>query len=93
MPEITVTVLYFAAASTATGCTEEQVSLPIDSTLGRFPLASLASVLVARHPRTSLDKILETSAWSVDVEMVEDPGTVMLKGGEEIAIICPVSGG
>jgi molybdopterin converting factor small subunit len=40
-----------------------------------------------------LEEILKTSRWSVDAEMVDDPETVLLKGGEEVAIICPVSGG
>ncbi|KAJ8589001.1 hypothetical protein M405DRAFT_227124 [Rhizopogon salebrosus TDB-379] len=86
-PEITV--LYFAAASTATGLTEELITLP----LSRYPLSSLGGLLVSLHPDVGLDNILQSSQWSVDAEMVGNVEEVTLKGGEEIAIICPVSGG
>ncbi|KAG5647409.1 hypothetical protein DXG03_000480 [Asterophora parasitica] len=91
-PTRTITVLYFAAASTATNLTEERVPLPPGDV--PFHLASLAALLAARHPNsTALPKILAGSQWSVDAEMVDDPGVVELKGGEEVAVICPVSGG
>ncbi|KAI5120204.1 hypothetical protein M0805_006310 [Coniferiporia weirii] len=86
-----VTVLYFAAASTATGIPAETIALPANSP--DFPLSALGPLLVARHPNTNLDKVLSSSQWSVDAEMVEDPETLLLKGGEEVAVICPVSGG
>lgn len=85
---ITVNVLYFAAASTATGLTEETVSLPRGSSL-----LCLKDLLVSKYPDTNLNAVLETSEWSVDAEMVDNPTAVELKGGEEVAIICPVSGG
>lgn len=84
-----ITVLYFAAASTATGIAEEQVQIPADGYL----LSQLKDLLVARYPDTDMKKVLETSEWSVNAEMVEDPSVVTLKGGEEVAVICPVSGG
>ncbi|KAJ6619694.1 hypothetical protein B0H10DRAFT_1140302 [Mycena sp. CBHHK59/15] len=84
-----ITVLYFAAASTATGLSHEVVPLP-----PKLRLSSLGDLLVARHPQaTGLGKVLEGSKWSVDAEMVDDPEAVELQGGEEVAIICPVSGG
>ncbi|KAJ7650301.1 hypothetical protein FB45DRAFT_14603 [Roridomyces roridus] len=87
--KVEINVLYFAAASTATGLSQETISVPLN-----LPLSHLGNILVARHPKaTDLRKILEGSQWSVDAEMVEDPETVELKGGEEVAIICPVSGG
>jgi len=85
-----ITVLYFAAASTAINVTEERIPLPGD---GPFPLSSLAALLVGRHPNSTLGKALEGSQWSVDAEMVDNPETTELKGGEEVAVICPVSGG
>jgi len=77
------------AASTATGIAAEQVPLPSQP----FPLHSLADLLTSRHSRTNLKRVLETSQWSVDAEMVSDVDKMVLKGGEEVAIICPVSGG
>ena len=141
MPQPHITVLYFAAASTATGLTSETVALPSPSpcaepasstspkehsydeglvapgipathetksrspaeaphaphaspcTPHAFPLTSLPSLLASRHPGTNLADILRDSQWSVDAEMVEDPERVVLTGGEEVAVICPVSGG
>lgn len=85
-PEITV--LYFAAASTATGLTVEHIPLPVP-----IPLSSLSETLVSRHPNKGLEKVLAVSQWSVNEEMVDEPEKVILKGGEEVAVICPVSGG
>lgn len=89
-PPPEITVLYFAAASTATGLTSERVPLPSSEPLA---LTSLGELLVSRHPNSNLAKVLASSQWSVDEEMVDDPEKVFLKGGEEVAVICPVSGG
>lgn len=58
-----------------------------------MPLSALADVLAARHPGTRLGEVLAQSQWAVNEEMVEDPMRIVLKGGEEVAVICPVSGG
>ncbi|KAK7044245.1 hypothetical protein VNI00_007967 [Paramarasmius palmivorus] len=79
---VEITLLYFAAASTATNRTEERIPLPRKD----FPLNSLAGLLASRYPDTGLGKILESSQWSVDEEMVEDPHQVVLRGGEEVAV-------
>lgn len=85
-----ITVLYFAAASTATGITEEEIILGDDG----LKLSELPTLLVSRHPdATDLAAIFSGSQWSVDCDMIDDPATVHLKGGEEVGIICPVSGG
>ncbi|KIM84900.1 hypothetical protein PILCRDRAFT_817721 [Piloderma croceum F 1598] len=89
-----ITVLYFAAASTATGLTSQAVSLPPPTNSSKeFRLSLLGDLLISLHPNKGLDKILQSSQWSVDAEMVDDPQEVVLKGGEEVAVICPVSGG
>ncbi|KAI0264489.1 hypothetical protein BC834DRAFT_924680 [Gloeopeniophorella convolvens] len=88
---VSITVLYFAAASTATRLDSELVQLPVQTE--PFRLSSLAGLLTDRHPNTSLGKVLQGSQWSVDAEMVDDPEQVVLRGGEEVAVICPVSGG
>ena len=109
-PKRTITVLYFAAALTATGVQSEviDIDLPFPSVSGHspnantavdgegkkgFPLSKLGDVLIQRHAGSNLDEVLKTSQWSVDAEMVDDPESVFLKGGEEVAVICPVSGG
>lgn len=89
--QVEITVLYFAAASTATKLNSQIITLPADQ--ADFRLSSLGDLLVSLHPETNLEKVLQSSQWSVDAEMVDDPETVVLKGGEEVAVICPVSGG
>ncbi|KAK7454650.1 hypothetical protein VKT23_011402 [Stygiomarasmius scandens] len=92
----TITVLYFAAASTSVGLTSEQITLPLNEPDAKYPLSSLPSLILSLHPAApNLKQILETSQWSVNVEMVDndDLDKVELKGGEEVAVICPVSGG
>ena len=104
MSKAEITVLYFASASTATGLASESISIPSHQIVsepatplsnpeddGAFRLSSLGPLLVARHP--NLEEILRSSRWSVDAEMINQPEHVVLKGGEEVAIICPVSGG
>jgi len=83
-------VLYFAAAITATGLTSQVIRLP--ETPG-FLLSALADLLISYHPNSRLDRVLQTSQWSVNAEMVDDPSQFVLEGGEEVAVICPVSGG
>lgn len=84
-----ITVLYFAGASTATKKTTEQIPVP-DTGL---TLPSLKNLLISQYPGTDLEKVLQSSQWSVDAEMVDDPISVTLRGGEEVAVIPPVSGG
>ena len=86
----TVTVLYFAAALSKTGIPQEEIPIPSDR---EFKLSDLPELLISQHPDSELDKILETSRWSVNLEMVDEPDQVSLVGGEEIGVICPVSGG
>lgn len=82
-----ITVLYFAAASTATGVHSETIKLPVnieeEGTEG-FPLSKLAPLLRSRYAETRLGEILEMSKWSVDLDMVIDVNAVILRGGEEV---------
>ncbi|KAF9649869.1 MoaD/ThiS [Thelephora ganbajun] len=84
-----ITVLYFATAMTATGCTSETFALPDDG----LKLSDLTKLIVSRHPNTGIDRVLERSRWSVDAELIYRLDSFTLKGGEEVAIIPPVSGG
>jgi molybdopterin converting factor small subunit len=92
LPTPSITILYFAAASSATQRSSESIPLP-----GGKPLAlsDLGALLTSWHGDSNLGEVLKTSQWSVDAEMVEDERVkdVVLKGGEEVAVICPVSGG
>lgn len=84
----TITVLYFAAASSATGVAQEDILIP-----DNFKLSELSMLLVSRYAESDLEKVLNTSSWSVNLEMVDDPTQVVLEGGDEVGVICPVSGG
>ncbi|KAF5377360.1 hypothetical protein D9757_008010 [Collybiopsis confluens] len=93
-----ITVLYFAAASTAVGLSKELIPIPAQD----FYLSSLPSLLVERHANLrgakigeQLRDILDSSQWSVDAEMVDEEhlSKVELRDGMEVAVICPVSGG
>ncbi|KIY72048.1 Thiamin pyrophosphokinase [Cylindrobasidium torrendii FP15055 ss-10] len=84
-----ITVLYFAGALTAAGVDEETMNIPMKG----FYLSQLADILTARHPNVGLEKILATSQWSVDEEMIDNPKGFELVDGAEVAVICPVSGG
>jgi molybdopterin converting factor small subunit len=84
-----IAVLYFAAATTATGRTSETFTLPDDG----FKLSDLAKLIVSRHPNTGIDRVLGGSRWSVDAELVQVLDSFVLRGGEEVAVIPPVSGG
>jgi len=96
-----ITVLYFGAAYTATGLHTEIIELPQtefqqdgeEGTTG-FPISKLRNLLNDRHKASGLREVLETSKWSVNLEMIyTEEDAVILRGGEEVAIIPPVSGG
>jgi molybdopterin converting factor small subunit len=84
-----IAVLYFAAATTVTGRTSETFALPDDG----LKLSDLAKLIVSRHPNTGIDRVLGGSRWSVDAELVQVLDSFILRGGEEVAVIPPVSGG
>lgn len=112
-----ITVLYFAAAQTETQLFSEEIPLSVIAPLSsdlmsslapRSPhLSDLAATLVARYPHTKLASVLESSAWSLNEEMVPDDAdgesmgapnemnvrNVVLKAGDVVAVIPPVSGG
>ena len=84
-----ITVLYFAAATTTTGRTSETFALPDDG----LTLPDLAKLIVSRHPKTGIDRVLEQSRWIVDKELIYLTDSFVLRGGEEVVVLPPVSGG
>lgn len=100
-PNPTFTVLYFAAASTFTNKTSELLPAPL-------PACSLFSELESRYAGIT-DKVLKSCAVTVNLEYVDlDPnsgaslgsdgasmsdGGVIIRAGDEVGIIPPVSGG
>ncbi|EST07176.1 ThiamineS/Molybdopterin converting factor subunit 1 [Kalmanozyma brasiliensis GHG001] len=84
-----VRVLYFASARTTIGLSQETLALPTSP----FPLSSLVELIANKHE--GVEQVLKTCRWSVDNTLIEldEIGEWSLKGGEEVAVIPPVSGG
>ena len=96
MPTATFTVLYFATASSYTAISSEQLPAPL-------PLARLFPMLESRYPGITA-KVLKSCAVTVNLDYVdieEEPNSksntpsegLLLKSGDEVGIIPPVSSG
>ncbi|KAL8286974.1 hypothetical protein RQP46_003980 [Phenoliferia psychrophenolica] len=90
-----ITLLYFAGVRTAIAHEPESQTIALPT--HPFPLSSLREFLTTSvHPNNAeLERVLERSAWSVEEEMIdrEEEAGVLLKGGETVCAIPPVSGG
>jgi molybdopterin converting factor small subunit len=91
-PSPTIQVLFFASAKDA--ARTPSLSLPLPSSSTPYTLSHLAKDLVGRYPG-KLVNILETSTWAVNEEMVPDEEVEgqVLRGGDVVAVLPPVSGG
>lgn len=80
-------VLYFASASSHTGKDHEAIPAPL-------PLHKLFAELESRHPGVTA-KILDSCMVTVNLDYVDVPGEAdaVIKEGDEVAIIPPVSSG
>ena len=92
-----VSVLLFASAREAAGTAAMSITLASAS----LALSDLPELLLAEQAKSNkgdaeaFKRILSAAQWSVDQEMVDEEQvkTTMLRGGEEVAPITPVSGG
>ena len=82
--QIYVTVLYFASAKDATGSRKESFKLSKDTTI-----KDLLSKISITHPK--IINVLNTMQFSINYKVV-DVNTV-LKEGDEVALLPPISGG
>jgi molybdopterin converting factor small subunit len=79
-------LLYFAAASSYTKKQSEELSAPL-------PISELFAVLEKQYPGIKA-KVLESSAVTVNLEYVDlDENSTVIKDGDEVGIIPPVSSG
>jgi molybdopterin converting factor small subunit len=79
-------LLYFAAASSYTKKQSEELSAPL-------PISELFAVLEKKYPGIKA-KVLESSAVTVNLEYVDlDENSAVIKDGDEVGIIPPVSSG
>ncbi|CAG8608085.1 1753_t:CDS:2 [Paraglomus occultum] len=83
--KITITVLYFASACDATGLSSESLTFP----LPQIRINELEDKLKARHEK--LKSLLDVCMFAVNMEYCERD--YIVKEGDEVAIIPPVSGG
>ncbi|TNY24430.1 hypothetical protein DMC30DRAFT_413366 [Rhodotorula diobovata] len=92
-----ITLLYFAGVRTSLASEPSSQRVALPRSPSPFPLARLRQYLTTEvHAgNDEFARVLERCAWSVDEEMVddEDEATVVLKGGEVVCPIPPVSGG
>jgi len=79
-----VKCLFFAGAKDIVGKSSIEFEVNESTTTTEFE-----KIVLAKHP--SLEKILTTSLLAVNQEYVDTP--VVLKEGDEIAVIPPISGG
>ncbi|KAK9722795.1 hypothetical protein K7432_002417 [Basidiobolus ranarum] len=84
-----IKLLYFASAQDATKVPEETLVL---TELPSPTIPSLLTWLIEKYPE--LEKIFAgNTMFAVNMEYVERNSEVALKGGDEVALIPPVSGG
>ncbi|GAA5908768.1 hypothetical protein JCM6882_008202 [Rhodosporidiobolus microsporus] len=92
-----ITLLYFAGVKTSLPSEPDSQTVTLPTSPSPFPLSRLREYLTAHvHPgNDEFARVLDRSAWSVNEEMVdeEDEGKVLLRGGETVCPIPPVSGG
>ena len=84
-PQITITILYFASACDATGLSSESLTFP----LPQIRIHELEEKLKDRHEK--LKSMLDICMFAVNMEYCGRDDIV--KEGDEVAIIPPVSGG
>ena len=79
-------LLYFAAASSFTGKSSEHWKAPLKTNL-------LFDALETSYPGIK-ERVLTSCAVTVNLEYIDmDDGSVVIKEGDEVAIIPPVSSG
>jgi molybdopterin converting factor small subunit len=88
-PFPTFTILYFAAASSYTGLESEQLPAPLQ-------LSKLFEKLEVRYDGI-FSKVLKGCAITINLEYVDIPVNhdheILIKAGDEVGIIPPVSSG
>ena len=89
MSSHSITVLYFASAREATKGQISSESVRLDAP--SISVSKLKSILIDTHGKT-LESILKTCAVSVEQEYSESDEDV-IRSGNEVEIIPPISGG
>jgi molybdopterin synthase sulfur carrier subunit len=82
--EIQVTLKLFAAYQEAYGCSEVQLHLPAGSSVG-----TVLEKVLQTHPE--LERWRSVTRFGVNLQLV--PPETLLRTGDEVVLIPPVSGG
>ncbi|BGP25772.1 hypothetical protein JCM10295v2_004709 [Rhodotorula toruloides] len=92
-----ITLLLFAGVRSAWPGEPASQLIDLPTSPSPFPLSRLRDHLIlhVQPGNEELSRVLERSAWSVDEEMVDEEreNEALLKGGETVCPIPPVSGG
>nr|CAG8610330.1 5976_t:CDS:2 [Entrophospora candida] len=87
-----VKIVYFATARDATNLSSETISLNSNNDKNSITtLQEIINILKSRHK--NLTPILENCMFAINMEYVDNVDKSMIKSGDEVAIIPPVSGG
>lgn len=78
--------MFFARARELAGCSDAELNVPAGTTT-----TSVRSCIVESFPE--LEAILPTCLLSVNLDYSNPESPAALKGGDEIGVISPVSGG
>jgi molybdopterin converting factor subunit 1 len=83
---VQVQVLFFAKSREVAGASEQSLDLPPGAST-----EDLLAALVDMYP--GLSSVLQTCVLALNQEYLEQGAKVLLKSGDEVAIIPPLSGG
>ena len=83
---VKVSLMFFARARELAGCSEASLAVPSGA-----DTAALPRLILVAYPR--LAAVLPSCMLSLNLDYVDAERPTALKGGDEVAVICPVSGG
>lgn len=84
MAETVIEVRYFAAATDASGCDSEKITVPTGTTLG-----GLRDAIRRRHGE-AMEPVLRVSAFLIGDVMTRDPNSAI---GDRVDVLPPFAGG
>mmetsp|Transcript_10954 Transcript_10954/g.32830 ORF Transcript_10954/g.32830 Transcript_10954/m.32830 type:complete len:93 (-) Transcript_10954:475-753(-) len=83
---LAVSIVFFARARELAGCSEAMLQVPAGSNT-----TSLPQLILTAYPQ--LKTVLPSCMLSLNLDYVDQEHPQLLKAGDEVGIICPVSGG
>lgn len=90
---LSVTVLLFARACELTGESSIVLNLPVDASAPALTLTNIRSWLQTNRPALSALLSSPSTLLTHNASYVDNEDFVVLKSGDEVAVVPPVSGG